>query len=180
MPHADIKGNQKPRCPDLGLCISGSRRRALECTLDMVTKAGRVEVGRQARALTGWQVVPLVRAVPVATSQITTFCSGTSPADSSQILSAEKLRACNQYKGWDAIWACKQAQQAGVFAGMYHCLLCATEHTKICIKSLAKRVGRTANPGLSPLWARLMRSMVNLARHHCCLARQLLILVCHV
>lgn len=77
--------------------------RALECTLDMVTKAGRV-VGRQARAFTGWQVVPLVTAVPLATSQITTFCSGSLPADRSQVPSAEKLRACNRYKAFDAIW----------------------------------------------------------------------------
>lgn len=59
----------------------------------MVTKAGRVVVGRQARASTGWEVVPLVSAVPVATSQMTTFCSGAVPADKSHMESAEKLRA---------------------------------------------------------------------------------------
>ena len=88
-------------------------KQSWECTLDMVTKAGRVAVGHQARALTGWQVVPLVRAVPVATSQITTFRSGSLPADSSQTLSAEKLRACVHNTGLGANWPCNQAQQAG-------------------------------------------------------------------
>ena len=59
----------------------------------MLTKAGRVLVGRQARARTGWDVVPLVRTVPVVTSQMTTFCSGLFPADKSHMESAEKLRA---------------------------------------------------------------------------------------
>lgn len=70
-------------------------RPAVEHTLDMVTKAGRVEVGRHARALTGWLVVPLVTAVPVATSHITTFCSGSLPAERSHMASAEKLSACS-------------------------------------------------------------------------------------
>ena len=64
-------------------------------TLDKVRKAGRRVAGRQASAVTGWLVVPLVRAAPVSTSQMTTLCSGSLPADSSHTLSEEKLRAYN-------------------------------------------------------------------------------------
>ena len=62
-------------------------------TFDMVTKAGRLVVDRQARARTGWDVAPLASAVAVATSQMTTFCSGSLPADRSHMELAEKLRA---------------------------------------------------------------------------------------
>lgn len=96
----------KPKC----LCCMVP---AGEYTLDMVTKAGRGVVGRHARALTGWLVVPLVTAVPVATSQITTFCSGSLPAERSHMASAEKLSACRHNTRWSTILGFAARHTAG-------------------------------------------------------------------
>ncbi len=87
-PHRTLLSGYNTECNCCGWC-SAQRRSGLitesESTLDKVTKAGKGVWGRQARSMTGWLVVPLVRAAPVSTSQITMFCSGSFPADNSHM-----------------------------------------------------------------------------------------------